>query len=77
MSQATMVLLPPQAHLCQVCGVGHQPDMPHSRNSIYYTTAFNMQHGRSPTWHDALAHCSDETKAFWIKALSDQGVNCD
>lgn len=32
------------------------------------------QHGRWPTWGDALAHCSKEIRYIWRKELMARGV---
>ncbi len=70
-----MMLLPPAKGLCQDCAVKHDPAQPHDRDSIFYGTKFAMNNeGAAPTWHDAMAHCSEEVKAMWVKALSDKGV---
>lgn len=34
---------------------------------------FYFEHGRWPTWADAMAHCSDEVKAAWEVALREGG----
>ena len=67
-------LLPPRADLCQVCAVDHDPHQPHNLQSLYYQVYFNQLHGRSPTWTDALAHCSDDVKAQWMAELSKRGI---
>ena len=71
------ILLPPAKHLCQTCGTDHDARMPHNAQSLYYQTAFNMEHGRGPTWLDAMAHCSAEMQAFWRKSLIALGVDVD
>lgn len=71
-----VTILPPPESACQVCGrnPAHNPTMPHDANSIYYQYAFYGEHGRWPTWTDAMAHCNNEIKAMWEKALRERGV---
>lgn len=66
--------LPPSPDRCQECAVAHDPAAPHNRDSLYYTTAFYLKHGRWPTWTDAMAHCDEETKAMWREELTLMGV---
>jgi len=77
MTEGTMMLLPPAAHLCQTCGSDHEPHLPHNAQSLYYGMAFQMQHGRAPNWIDAMAHCSDDMKALWREKLIEFGVDVD
>ena len=75
MADCTFMLLPPRAGLCQICAGDHDPAMPHNAQSLYYQTAFNMQHGRAPNWIDAMEHCTEEMRAVWTKGLNDCGVD--
>lgn len=59
---------------CQMCAVAHDPEMPHNQQSLAYQYKFYDQHGRFPTWADAMAHCSDEVKAQWREALAEHGI---
>lgn len=59
---------------CPMCAVKHDPEMPHNRDSLTYQYKFYDEHGRWPTWADAMAHCSPEVKTYWKKALEDRGV---
>lgn len=77
MTHGTMMLMPPAPHLCQSCGSDHEPHLPHNAQSLYYGVAFQMEHGRSPNWLDAMDHCSDEMKALWRAQLIDLGVDVD
>lgn len=61
----TWGLIPPAPDKCQICAHKHAPDQPHNLQSLYYQTTFNSMLGRSPTWADALAHCSLETQYAW------------
>lgn len=59
---------------CPMCAVKHDPEQPHNQQSLAYQYKFYDQHGRFPTWADAMKHCPDEIKAFWVEALTEQGV---
>ena len=59
---------------CPECAVNHPPEQPHNLQSLTYQYRFYDQNGRWPTWEDAMAHCSDEVKAFWIEKLREHGV---
>jgi hypothetical protein len=68
-------LLPPAADKCQVCAVKHHEAQPHNAESLYYKMWFKKQHDRWPTWKDAMAHCTEEMKAFWVKHLKSHGID--
>ena len=70
----TMTLLPPKPSACQKCAREHEPSYPHDQQSLYWHTWFKMQHGRSPTWDDALAHCDEEMYGQWKRGLAKHGV---
>jgi hypothetical protein len=70
-------LLPPARDLCQTCAAKHEPHLPHNAQSLYYQTAFNIEHGRAPDWRDATAHCSPEMRAIWREKLIEAGVDFD
>lgn len=76
MTERKFMLLPPLPEACQVCGrnPAHRPDEPHNRDSLYYQTKFQMEHGYPPTWLDAMAHCSLETQVKWERELRKAGV---
>lgn len=59
---------PPEGR-CQFCAAAHAPAEPHDATSLYYQMAFEGIVGRSPTWADALAHCSSEIKTAWEREL--------
>ncbi len=59
---------------CPECAVRHDPIQPHNRDSLAYQYKFYAQHGRWPTWADAMSHCSDEIKEYWAQALRERGV---
>jgi hypothetical protein len=69
-----MTLLPPAPHLCQKCAVDHKPEQPHNQQSMFWHVWFKKEFGRYPTWRDAMEHCTDEMKGFWIIELSKRGV---
>lgn len=69
-----VMILPPAPDKCQICAAEHRVDMPHNRDSLYYQMKFYQKHGRYPTWHDAMAHCSPKVKAAWKQALADKGI---
>ena len=62
---------------CPTCAVKHDPGMPHNRDSLAYQYKFYDEHGRWPTWADAMAHCTPEVKAYWVDALTARGVNVE
>ncbi|MCM1566064.1 MAG: hypothetical protein NC238_08990 [Dehalobacter sp.] len=67
-------LFPAPPDTCQECAAKHDPDMPHNRDSLFYQYKFYNEHGRWPTWEDAMAHCPDEMKELWCQALRKLGV---
>lgn len=40
---------------CPMCAVKHEPEMPHDCHSLTYQYNFFDEHGRFPTWADAMA----------------------
>lgn len=66
--------LPPKPGLCQVCATDHKPENPHNRDSLFYQMTFKNEYGRSPTWEDAMAHCSEKVKKLWREELRKEGV---
>lgn len=69
------MVLPSAAGTCQECGVKHDLTAPHNRDSLRYQMLFNGEHGRSPTWADAMAHCPDNVKALWTDHLTRHGID--
>lgn len=59
---------------CPECAVAHDPAMPHNQQSLAYQYHFYDQHGRWPTWADAMAHCTEDVKEQWITALKERGI---
>lgn len=70
---SSFTMLPPSPDLCQECAVKHEPEEPHDATSLFYHCKFKLEHGRYPTWMDAIAHCSDEMKKAWTKELKLRG----
>lgn len=69
-----LTLLPVKEGVCQECGTDHRAESPHNQQSLYWQCAFYGQHGRWPTWADAMAHCDDQTKQLWTQELAKLGV---
>ena len=65
-----MFLLPPPQDACQICATEHEKHYPHNKESLYYQMVFFNQHGRYPTWDDAMLHCSKEMRKAWREELS-------
>lgn len=59
---------------CPVCAAVHDPGMPHNQQSLFYQYSFYEEHGRWPTWADALEHCSDDVKERWAAELKKRGI---
>lgn len=59
---------------CAECAVVHPPEAPHNQQSPAYQYAFREKHGRWPTWHDAMRHCTSALKLQWLEALAREGV---
>ncbi|MCL2826109.1 MAG: hypothetical protein FWD72_01745 [Eggerthellaceae bacterium] len=60
---------------CPECAVCHDPAAPHDCQSLYYQYGFYEEHGRWPTWEDAMAHCDDEVKSIWENELTLIGID--
>ena len=67
-------LVPPKPDVCQECAVKHRLDEPHNLESLYYQMHFKAEHGRFPTWEDAIAHCEERIKKMWREELTKLGV---
>lgn len=59
---------------CPECATKHEPEQPHNQQSLAYQYKFYDQHGRFPTWKDAMEHCTDEIKTFWVEELKKHGI---
>lgn len=64
-----MMLLPPAESRCCICATAHRDDDPHNAASLYYQYRFRANHGRWPTWADAIAHCTPRVRSSWKQAL--------
>lgn len=67
-------MLPPAPDKCSVCASTHLPAEPHNQMSLYYQLSFRLQHGRFPTWEDAMAHCDPDVREIWTEELIAAGV---
>lgn len=67
-------LMPAAPGTCPECAVAHPPEQPHNQQSLFYQYKFYNDHGRWPSWEDAMAHCSEEIKEFWRVELRKRGV---
>lgn len=75
--QKSFVMLPPAAHLCQICAVEHPEEQPHNAQSFYYQYWFALNNKCKPTWNDAMPHCSEEVKAPWLSGFRKCGIDID
>lgn len=60
---------------CSECAVKHAPEQPHNKDSMFYQYKFYNEHGRWPTWTDAMAHCSVKVQDVWKNELKILGVS--
>ena len=67
-------LMPPAEDTCPECGVQHEPEFPHNKESLFYQHKFYNEHGRWTTWEDAMGHCSEEMKELWIDGMKSRGI---
>ena len=68
------IILPAKQGTCPECATAHAPEDPHNQQSLHYQYTFRQKHDRWPTWHDAMAHCSDVVKSIWLAELRKEGV---
>lgn len=59
---------------CPICATKHEPEQPHNQQSLAYQYKFYDEHGRWPTWADAMAHCSDMIRDYWTRELEKRGI---
>jgi hypothetical protein len=71
----TLQLLPPSPDKCPCCAVAHPPEQAHDATSMFFAFWFQENHGRSPTWNDAIAHCPPEIKTSWTQHLLKMGID--
>lgn len=67
-------IMPAPEGVCPECAVKHDQSIPHDQQSMFYQYKFYNEHGRWPTWEDAMAHCTDEMKQAWTEALKEHGL---
>jgi hypothetical protein len=58
-----------KADPCPECLTPHIPEAPHNKYSLFYRCTFFGRYRRWPTWQDAMAHCSQETKIIWMQEM--------
>ncbi|MGC1304776.1 MAG: hypothetical protein WA840_20595 [Caulobacteraceae bacterium] len=75
--QTQFMLLPPAKGTCIQCGREHDPAQPHDAQRLHYQYSFYGEHGRWPTWIDALTHCTPEIRAAWVARLTELGVDVE
>jgi hypothetical protein len=68
-------MLPARPGTCEWCAVTHDPTYPHNAQSLHYQYRFYNEHGVWPTWLDAMSHCTDEVRNFWVNELTNLGVD--
>jgi len=69
-----MFLLPCAPDVCQECAVDHKPEEAHNCQSLYYQYKFYGEHGRWPTWADAIAHCEPKIRDLWKQLLMERNA---
>lgn len=66
------------ADTCAVCDAVHDPAEPHNAVSLAYQSWF-AEHNRrgvaSPSWADAMAHCTADIQSEWTTLLAYLGVD--
>jgi hypothetical protein len=72
-----MMMLPAPPGTCPECAVDHDPSSPHDQQSLHWQYHFYIEHGRWPTWADAIAHCADDVKQAWTETLAELGIDVD
>lgn len=70
-------MLPAKKGTCSECAVEHPATQPHDKQSIFYQYKFYNEHGRWPTWKDAMSHCTEDVKELWIDTLESVGVSIE
>ncbi len=63
------VMPPEDPEACRSCGRRHDADQPHDALSLHYQYGFRAEHGRWPTWKDAVAHCAEPVRVAWEAEL--------
>jgi hypothetical protein len=70
-------IMPPHPDACQTCGVNHQPELPHNKDSLFYQYSFYAKHDRWPTWGDAMQHCPPAVRIAWTDLLRKREIKID
>lgn len=68
---------PEREGVCLECGRDHPEWAPHDRDTLQYQYRFFDEHGRWPSWEDAMAHCDEEVRAAWASELEARGIDVD
>lgn len=68
-------LLPAAPGACAACATQHPPEEPHNQRSLFYQMRFRQQHGRWPTWNDAMCHCAPAVQRQWRAGLREIGYD--
>jgi hypothetical protein len=74
---AEQAALMPETNACPRCGSVHELSQPHNAVAPRYLEWFAKSpghHGRTPTWADAMAHCSPGVQAEWRALLKQCGI---
>jgi hypothetical protein len=72
---AQPMLLPAAAGTCPECATEHGAEFPHNAQSLFYQMKFQMTHGRSPDWRDAMQHCTPRLRREFTEELTRLGVD--
>ena len=70
-----MTLMPAKPGVCPKCGRDHEDSFPHDRDSMLYQYTFYDENGIFPSWADAMAHCSEGVKAYWMEQFAARGID--
>jgi hypothetical protein len=62
---------------CDYCGDAHWPDEGHDAGSLIYQRNFERDHGRRPTYRDAVAHCEGQNLTLGIALAKAYGHDPD
>lgn len=60
---------------CPECGHKHPPSQPHDAKTMQYQSWFLREHGRLPTYEDAMTHCSEQDKDMMRGVLKLYGID--
>lgn len=71
----TFTVLPAAPGTCPECATVHPPEQPHARQSLFYQYRYCQQHGRFPSWNDAMSHCTPAIQRQWREGLREIGYD--